>query len=131
MEVWSKCAAVSGRQEASLCLRGELSLGVKSNSVLTVSVEVEQFDIQMKSWYFSDLEAILNSYSCHSAYIQCFGPSFTAFEELFPLIDLHSTEGPGFSLIFMETFKRRTYVDIEEKACASMVNILVGGRDLR
>jgi hypothetical protein len=29
----------------------------------------------------SDLEAVLNSYSCHSAYIQCLG-LFTAFEEL-------------------------------------------------
>jgi hypothetical protein len=36
-----------------------------------VSVEVEQFDFQMKPWSLSDLEAILNS--CHSAYIQCFG----------------------------------------------------------
>jgi hypothetical protein len=51
----------------------------------------------MKSWYLSDLEAILNSYSCHSAYIQFFGPSFPAFEELFPLIDLHSTEGASSS----------------------------------
>jgi hypothetical protein len=62
-------------------------------------VEVEQLNFQMESCYLSDVEAILNSYSCHSAYIQCFGPSFTAFDELFPLIDLHSTEGGGSPLI--------------------------------
>jgi hypothetical protein len=81
-----------------------------------VSAEVEQLVFKQKTGYLSELEAVLNSNSCHSAYIQCFGPSFIAFEEIFALIDLHSTEGAGSPLIFTET-EQRENIRIPKAKC--------------
>jgi hypothetical protein len=74
---------------------------------------MEQFDLQLKTEYLSDLTAVLNSYSCHSVCLQCFGPSFTACEEFFPLVDLHSTEDNTLTFTRGDrAFRGRTYDDI-------------------
>jgi hypothetical protein len=80
---------------------------------------MEQFDLQLKTEYLSDLSTVLTSYSCHSSCIQCFSPSYTACEEFFPLVDLHSTEGAGTPLTFTRgdrAFRGRTYDNIREYA---------------
>jgi hypothetical protein len=93
------------------------SLVLGSSSALTVSAEVEQFDLQLQMEYLSDLSALLHSYSCHSVCIQCFGPSFTACEEFFPLVDLHSTEVNTLTFTRGDrAFRGRTYDTIEEYA---------------
>jgi hypothetical protein len=105
-----------GDKEPHLCLRRKLSVGVREQ-LSTDSAEMEQFDLQLKTEYLSDLSAVLNSYSCNLACIQCFGPSFTACEEFFPLVDLHSTEDNPLTFTRGDrAFRGRTYDDIGEYA---------------
>jgi hypothetical protein len=90
-----------------------------SSSTVTVSAEVELYDLQLKTEYLAELSVLLNSYSCHSVCIDCFGPSFTACQEFFPLVDLHSNEGSGTTLTFTRgdrAFRGKTYDVIEEYA---------------
>jgi hypothetical protein len=95
------------------------ALVLGSSSLITVSGEVEQYDLQLKTEFLSELYALLNNYSCHSVCVECFGPSFTACQEFFPLVDLHSTEGSGTVLTFTRgdrAFRGRTYDVIGEFA---------------
>jgi hypothetical protein len=92
-----------------------------------VSAEVEQFELQLKTEFLGELSALLNSYSCHSVCIQCYGPSFTACQEFFPLVDLHSTEGSGTVLTFTSgdrAFRGRRYDNIEEYAVTGWFKIV-------
>jgi hypothetical protein len=92
-----------------------------------VSAEVEQFELQLKTEFLGELSALLNSYSCHSVCIQCYGPSFTACQEFFPLVDLHSTEGSGTVLTFTSgdrAFRGRRYDSIEEYAVTGWFKIV-------
>jgi hypothetical protein len=103
------------------------ALVLNSSSVLTVSAEVEQFELQLKTEFLGELSALLNSYSCHAVCIQCFGPSFTACQEFFPLVDLHSTEGSGTVLTFTSgdrAFRGRRYDSIEEYAVTGWFKIV-------
>jgi hypothetical protein len=95
------------------------ALVLGSTSTINVSAEVEQYDLQLKAEYLSDLTAVLNSYSCHSVCLACFGPSFTSCEEFFALVDLHSTEVTPSQLTFTRgdrVFRGRTYDTISEYA---------------
>jgi hypothetical protein len=92
---------------------------------MTVSAEVEQFDLHLKTEYLSDVTAVLMSYTCHSICIQCFGPSFTACEEFFPLVNLYSTKGS--ILTFTRgnrAFRGQTYDDIGEYAVTGWFRIV-------
>jgi hypothetical protein len=103
------------------------ALVLGSSSLITVSAEVEQFDLQLKIESLSELSALLNSYTCHSVCIACFGPSFNACQEFFPLVDLHSTEGAGTVLTFTRgdrAFRGRTYDAIEEYAVTGWFKML-------
>jgi hypothetical protein len=96
----------------------ELVLG--STSKIEVSGEVELYDLQFKAESV-DLSSVLSSYTCHSVCIDCFGPSFTACEEFFPLIDLHTTKAnpTGQSLSFAEgarEFRGKAYTNLDEYA---------------
>jgi hypothetical protein len=98
-----------------------------SSSIITLSAEVEQYDFQLKTEFLSELSAVLNSYSCHSVCIQCSGPSFTACQEFFPLVDLHSKEGSGTMLTFSRgdrAFRGRTYDNIGAYAVTGWFKIL-------
>jgi hypothetical protein len=98
-----------------------------------VSGEVEQFDLQLKTEFLSELSVLLNSYSCHSVCIQCFGPSFTACQEFFPLVDLHSTEGSGTVMTFTRgdrSFRGRTYDAIGDYAITGWFKILSQATDV-
>jgi hypothetical protein len=78
---------------------------------------VELYDLQQKTQHLSDLSSILNSYSCNSVCLACFGPFFTSCEEFFPLIDLQSTEATTPQLTFTKgdrVFRGRTYDAISE-----------------
>jgi hypothetical protein len=103
------------------------ALVLGSSSLITVSAEVEQFDLQLKTESLSELSALVNSYTCHSVCIECFGPSYTACQEFFPLVDLHSTEGSGTALTFTRgdrAFRGRTYDAIEEYAVTGWFKML-------
>jgi hypothetical protein len=95
------------------------ALVLGSASTVTVSAEVEQFDLQLKIPSLSDLSAVLLSYSCHSVCLACFGPSFTSCEEFFALVDLQSTKVTAPELTFTRgdrEFRGRTYDAITEYA---------------
>jgi hypothetical protein len=87
---------------------------------------VEQYDLQLEPKYLGDLTAVLNSYSCHSVCLACFGPSFTSCEEFFALVDLQSTEVAPPQLTFTRgdrVFRGRTYDTISEYALTGWLMI--------
>jgi hypothetical protein len=103
-----------------------LALVVGSTSVINVSAEVEQYDLQLKTDYLSDLTAVLHSYSCHSVCLVCFGPSFTSCEEFFALVDLQTTVATATQLTFTRgdrVFRGRTYDTISEYALTGWLMI--------
>jgi hypothetical protein len=90
-----------------------------STSSIIVSAEVEQYDLQLKTEYLGDLNAVLNSYTCHSVCLACFGPSFTSCEEFFALVDLQTTVATPSQPAFTRgdrVFRGRTYDTISEYA---------------
>jgi hypothetical protein len=102
------------------CTTAQLSdLALSSASTLHTSGEVEQYDLQLITDPYVDLTSLLNAYSCHSVCVLCFGPSFNACEEFFPLINLQSTltlaagQSPYFSS-GDRVFRGRTYDSIIE-----------------
>jgi hypothetical protein len=102
-------------------------LVLASTSSINVSAEVEQYDLQLKTEYLSDLTAVLNSYTCHSVCLACFGPSFTSCEEFFALVDLQTTVATATQLTFTRddrVFRGRTYDTISEYALTGWFKVI-------
>jgi hypothetical protein len=95
------------------------ALTLDSTSSLQGSAELELYDLQLQT--ATDLPSVLSAYTCHSVCINCFGPSFNACEEFFPLVNLQTTLSLpiGQSRSFTKgdrAFRGRTYDSISEYA---------------
>jgi hypothetical protein len=102
-----------------------LTLG--STSILQGSAELELYDLQLQT--APDLPSVLSAYTCHSVCISCFGPSFNACEEFFPLVNLQTTLSlpNGESQIFTKgdrAFRGQSYDSIAEYALTGWFQIV-------
>jgi hypothetical protein len=98
-----------------------------NTSTLTVTGQLELYNLQFKT-DSGELSSLLDSYTCHSVCLSCFGPSPNACEEFFPLIHLQTTKelSRTQSLTFTSgdrAFRGRTYDAIEEYALTGWFKI--------
>jgi hypothetical protein len=103
------------------------ALTLDSTSSLQGSAELELYNLQLQT--ATDLPSVLSAYTCHQVCISCFGPSFNACEEFFPLVNLQTTLDipSGQSQIFTKTdrtFRGRTYDSLSEYALTGWLQIV-------